>query len=203
MTVLNYDLTDTGQHICKCPGEVIKSWLESESITSTRTMDCRNPTLGAWRQDWKVDMELAGPVSTEPLEPRRVTEPAGALAAMWCGRPVFSISIQDACRFCSCPAGWCSAFSIEDACGVLFVSSRLVFSIQDACGVLFVSMFFRSKDDDKMVFRQNLRKSMIIIPLTLKRLHGDKQILSAGDKTVLLWDHTTMTECEISKFWCL
>lgn len=36
---------------------------------------------------------------------------------------------------------------------MLFVSSRLVFSIQDACGVLFVSMFFRSKDDDKMVFQ--------------------------------------------------
>ena len=28
-----------------------------------------------------------------------------------------------------------------------------MFRIQDACGVLFVSMFFRSKDDDKMVFQ--------------------------------------------------
>ena len=47
--------------------------------------------------------------------------------------------------------------------------------------------------------RQNLRKSMVI-PLTLKRLLGDKQILSAGDKTVLLWDHTTMTEVKSLSF---
>lgn len=40
----------------------------------------------------------------------------------------------------------------------------------------------------------------MIIPLTLKRLHGDKQILSAGDKTVLLWDHTTMTEVKSLSF---
>lgn len=40
----------------------------------------------------------------------------------------------------------------------------------------------------------------MVIPLTLKRLLGDKQILSAGDKTVLLWDHTTMTEVKSLSF---
>ena len=40
----------------------------------------------------------------------------------------------------------------------------------------------------------------MVIPLTLKRLRGDKQILSAGDKTVLLWDHTTMTEVKSLSF---
>ena len=154
MTVLNYDLTDTGQHICKCPGRSRKelTWIWEHYINKKYALQKSYP-LGLEAVTGKVEMELAGPVSTEPLEPRRVTELAGALAAMWCSRPVFSISIQDACRCCSCPAAWCSVFSIEDACRALFVSSRLVFSIQDACRVLFVSMFFRSKDDDKTVFQ--------------------------------------------------
>lgn len=119
-------------------GEVIKSWLESESITSTRTMHCRNPTpLGLEAVTGKVDMELAGPVSTEPLEPRRVTELAGCAGShVGCGRPVvqhqhsgclqvlfmssrlvFSVlSIEDACGCCSCPAGWCSAFRMPAGC---------------------------------------------------------------------------------------
>lgn len=40
----------------------------------------------------------------------------------------------------------------------------------------------------------------MVIPLVLKRLCGDKQILSAGDKTVLLRDHTTMTEVNSLSF---
>lgn len=81
---------------------------------------------------------------------------------------------------CSCPAGWCSAFRMPAGCCLCPCSSGPR------------TMTRRSS-------RQNLRKSMVI-PLTLKRLRGDKQILSAGDKTVLLWDHTTMTEVKSLSF---
>lgn len=93
-------------------GEVIKSWLGSESITSTRTMHCRNPTLWAWRQ-WlgRWIWNWQGQWAPSPLSP-----PEGNWAG-WCtGSHVMrQASVQHQHSGCL---------------QVLFVSSRLVFSVQ-------------------------------------------------------------------------
>ena len=165
MTLLKYDLTDTGHHIYMCPGRSHKelTWIWEHYTNKKYALQKSHP-LGLAAVTEKVEIELAGPVSTKPLEPLKVTEWAGILAAMRC--------------------------------------SRSVFSIQGACAVLFASMFFRSKDDDNMVFQTEPEEISGHTSGIKKALWccEDKQILSAADKTVLLWDHTTMTEVKSLNF---